>query len=194
MAFICGLWSYEKALRSSGGQEPFYLTGPQCEVLVRTKNWRADTNGKTTLFPIVVPGYTSVNVAELGWSGLVGGDTSCQGQSTVINGVPVDHVVEYSVYGITITDEVLKVEQSSMLAMTLRETLRCPSTRGQCGGALHSYNWPTETAHRCPYSLVKSIEGTLRDEVFYSKSSALVLQVFPQLPPDGPMPSPNCPP
>lgn len=187
-AFICGLWSYEKALRSSGGQEPFTLTGPQCEVLVRTKNWRADTNGKTTLFPVVVPGYTSVNVAELGWSGLVGGDTACQGRSTVINGVPVDRVVEYAVYGITITEEALKVEQNSMLAMTSRETLRCPSTRGQCGGALHSYTWPTGTAHRCPYSLVKSINGVLQDSVFYSESSALVLQVLPQLPPDGQCP------
>ena len=110
MAFICGLT----------------LTGPQCEVLVCTKNWRADTNGKTTIFPIAVPGYTSINVAELGWSGLVGSDTSCQGRSTVINGVPVDRVVEYILYGVTITDEAPKVEQSWVLAMTSRETLRCP--------------------------------------------------------------------
>ena len=67
-----------------------------------------------------------------------------------------------------------------MLAMTSRGTLPCPSTRGQCSGALHSYTWPTGIAHRCPYSLVKSIEGTLRDDdVFYSESSALILQVLP---------------
>ena len=65
----------------------------------------------------------------------------------MINGVPVDRVVEYSVYGVTITNEAHKVEQSSMLAMTSRETLRCPSTQCQCGGALHSYTWPTEIAH-----------------------------------------------
>ena len=56
-----------------------------------------------------------------------------------------------------------------MLAMTSRETLHCPSTRGQCSGALHFYTWPTGVAHCCPYSLVKSIVGTLRDDdVFYS--------------------------
>ena len=32
----------------------------------------------------------------------------------MIKGVPVDRVVEYSVYGITITDKALKVEQSLM--------------------------------------------------------------------------------
>ena len=31
--FICGLWSYEKALRSSGGQEPFTLTGDRKSVV-----------------------------------------------------------------------------------------------------------------------------------------------------------------
>ena len=47
---------------------------------------------------------------------------------------PGDRVVEYSVNCITITNEALKVEQSSMLAMTSRETLCCPSTQGQCSG------------------------------------------------------------
>ena len=63
-----------------------------------------------------------------------------------------------------------------MLAMTSRETLHCPSTRGQCSRALHFYTWPTGVAHCCPYSLVKSIEGTLRDDDVFCSGAELVRQ------------------
>ena len=78
----------------------------------------------------------------------------------MFNGVPVNLVVEYAVYGMTITMEALKIEESAML-----------DKQGDPPLSIHP--WPVQWStallylvHRdCPYSLVEAIMGTMQEHI-----------------------------
>ena len=74
--FICGAFSYDKALRAPVGQLPVSLSGAECHRLVSTREYK-DEKKKT--HPIKVPGLNEIAVDEIGWESSSDGDQWCQG-------------------------------------------------------------------------------------------------------------------
>ena len=100
--FVCGTFSYEKALRGPVGQLPVTLSGTECHRLVSTREY---TDEKKKIHPVKVPGMNEIAVDEIGWESTIDGDQRCQGQRVDIDGHPVDRVVEYSTVVILIKAE-----------------------------------------------------------------------------------------
>ena len=87
--FVCGTFSYEKALRGPVGQLPVSLTGTECHQLVSTREY---TDEKKKVHPVKVPGLNEIAVDEIGWESSIDGDQRCQGQRVDIDGHPVDRL------------------------------------------------------------------------------------------------------
>ena len=57
--FICGLWSYEKHLSTSGGTLPYPVSGEKCEQMVSSGKFRTGDRDK---FNLQIPGFSTFRV------------------------------------------------------------------------------------------------------------------------------------
>ena len=182
--FICGLWSYEKHLSTSGGTLPYPVSGEKCEQMVSSGKFRTGDRDK---FNLQIPGFSTFRVQQAGYSGVKDGDETCQGVDTVRNGKLEKRLVEYAIYTVTISPEKFvsdtQASVTSMVAASTQETITCGATSGHCSGELHSYTWSTAPHAECQYSLVKRAMGVLSPTTFFSHEEALVFARHPALPP-----------
>ena len=172
--FICGAFSYDKALRAPVGQLPVSLSGAECHRLVSTREYK-DEKKKT--HPIKVPGLNEIAVDEIGWESSSDGDQRCQGQQVDLNGRPVERVVEYSTLVITIRAEEFVVSNGEVSAEYSRERLSCPASQGKCAGASHAYTWNLLTAPPCPWKIVRTSHGFLTDHTFFSREDGILFEL-----------------
>jgi len=100
--FICGLWSYEKHLSTSGGTTPYPVSGEKCEKMVSSGKFVTDDRDT---FSLQIPGFATFRVQQAGYSGVKDGDEVCQGVDTVRNGELEKRLVEYAIYTVTISPE-----------------------------------------------------------------------------------------
>ena len=81
--FICGAFSYKKALSGPVGQLPVAISGDNCHFMVSNREWQDTYNQKQH---IKVPGLTAITLNDVGWQGTASGDEACQGKDVHING------------------------------------------------------------------------------------------------------------
>ena len=177
--FICGLWSYEKHLSTSGGTTPFPVSGEKCEKMISSGKFV--TSDRDT-FPLQIPGFSIFRVHQAGYSGVKDGDEVCQGVDAVKNGELEKRLVEYSIYTVTISPEKFLSDSQAMVAALTQETLSCNPASGRCPGELHSYTWNTSPHAKFPYSLVKRAMGVMSPTTFFSHKETLVFAKHPGLP------------
>ena len=154
--FICGLWSYEKHLKTSGGTISFPVSGERCEKMVSSRKFV--TSDRDT-FPFQIPGFSTFRVHQAGFSGVKDGDEVCQGVDAVRNGELEKRLVEYSIYKVTITPEKFVSDSQAIVAASTQETLSYNPAAGRCLGEIQSYMWNTSPHAKGPYSLVKRAMG-----------------------------------
>ena len=169
--FVCGTFSYEKALRGPVGQLPVTLSGTECHQLVSTREY---TDEKKKIHPVKVPGMNEIAVDEIGWESTIDGDQRCQGQRVDIDGHPVDRVVEYSTVMIIIKAEEFVMADGKVSAEYSRETLSCPASQGRCSGASHAYTWNLLSMPPCPWKIARTSHGTLTTHTYSSRKDGLL--------------------
>ncbi len=172
--FICGAFSYEKAVSGPVGQLPVSITGDECHFMVSNREWRDQFHQP---HHVKVPGLTAVTLNEVGWQGTASGDEACQGEDVHIDGRIVHRVVEYSTSIITITVESFLISHEVISAEYSTERLQCPASVGKCAGASHAYTWDHLVVPPCPWKLARSASGILSKSSFFSNHEALLFQL-----------------
>jgi hypothetical protein len=172
--FVCGTFSYEKALRGPVGQLPVTLSGTECHQLVSTREY---TDEKKKSHPVKVPGLNEIAVDEIGWESSIDGDQRCQGERVDIGGHAVDRVVEYSTVVIIIKAEEFVITDGKVSAEYSRETLSCPSSQGRCTGAAHAYTWNLLNMPPCPWKIARTSHGILTANAYESREDGLLFEL-----------------
>ena len=172
--FVCGTFSYEKALRGPVGQLPVTLSGTECHQLVSTREY---TDEKKKSHPVKVPGLNEIAVDEIGWESSIDGDQRCQGQRVDLDGHAVDRVVEYSTVVIIIKVEEFVITDGKVSAEYSRETLSCPSSQGRCTGAAHAYTWNLLNMPPCPWKIARTSHGILTSNTYESREDGLLFEL-----------------
>ena len=160
--FYCGLWSYEKALGPTSATEPFSISAAECEYAVRTK--KIQLPNSELKHPVYIPGYTSIEVKDIGISGIRDGSASCVGGAALIGDQMVEGMVESSHYIIKITEEVFEFIGSRSIATFAHEDLTCRMEAGGCAGITDTYVW-TNPGRPCPYVKVRQFKGIRDNDV-----------------------------
>ena len=81
------------------------------------------------------------------------GAVKCQGATTILEGKPVEGIVEIDSYVVTIRSEQFEEEKGKVLALSTRETLPCRADQKSCRGLEHSFFWRLNL-EACPFELL----------------------------------------
>ena len=133
--FICGLFSYEKPVMTAGGLDQSYIVNAdQCRQMVRDKMFRPRPAAK---FALELPGETFVRDGTLGATSVEGGDETCQGITTMVDGKTISRLVEIRNYLVEVQPETFLATDTAIDATTTGETLPCrPANLGCRGGSI----------------------------------------------------------
>lgn len=173
--FICGAFSYEKPVMTAGGLDQSYpLSVSECKRLIKDKAFRPRP---TVKFAVDIPGKTLVSDVTLGAVSLEGGDESCQGVTTMINGRTVDRVVEVRTYVVELQPETFEATAKVINALMTQETLPCAPADLGCQGPDHTYMWFGSSLTTCPFALLREVEGQLQAGQFYAPDEGLLLKI-----------------
>ena len=154
VTFYCGLWSYARPIPQHTGSIPLEVTAAECSTICRIKKYRPSNSFKKGTYDITVPGVTVFDRSELGWSGTMAGAVKCQGATTILEGKPVEGIVEIDSYVVTIRSEQFEEEEGKVLALSTRETLPCRADQKSCRGLEHAFFWRLNLG-ACPFQLLE---------------------------------------
>ena len=153
VTFYCGLWSYARPIPQHTGSVPLAITAVECSTICRLRKYRPSNSFKKGTYDVSVPGVTVFDISEIGWSGTMAGAVKCQGATTILEGKPVEGIVEIDSYVVTIRSEQFEEEKGKVLALSTRETLPCRADQKSCRGLEHSFFWRLNL-EACPFELL----------------------------------------
>ena len=151
--FICGLFSYEKPVMTAGGLDQSYLVNiEQCRQMIRDKAFRPRPAAK---YALELPGETFVRDVTLGVISVEGGDETCQGVTTMVDGKTIKRLVEICNYLVEVQSETFLATATAIDATTTRESLPCtlrPTSDAEEGNTPMCGSRALRSAVRLPYS------------------------------------------
>ena len=181
---ICGLWSYSKSFKSSTGQVPVELTGDDCARMVNSRHF-VEPSVHRKAHRIEIPGQTVISTFTQGAEAISeGGDVTCQGEPTVVNGKMLQRMVTAVTFLVTVEEELFVHDSTTRQFYTdrSREQLPCSPSHGSCSTTLHSYSWETSTAaHSCPFAYLRATKGRRDGSTYQSEEEALLLKLSPAM-------------
>ena len=141
----------------------YVVSADQCRQMVRDKMLRPRPSAK---FALELPGETFVRDVTLGATSVEGGDETCQGITTMVDGKTISRLVEIRNYLVEVQPENFLAMDTAIDATTTGETLPCCPADLGCRGGEHTFIWYRSSQVSCPFALLREVTGYLQEGQF----------------------------